>query len=665
MERKDFSTFSHFDERAAAFFSLGQNKHAIAQNDTPALSAVITTSGTAVMNCYPALAEAYECEIPFLLISADRPIQMHGKRANQTTAQNDIFSKHTLKSLQIDLSKKVSMPERLLKRVAAALSDLRGPIHINLHLEEPSLKIDKTALSHNSENEKLSQIITATKKLSLPNPFFRQSNSKKQSKEWSLFEKTLDKYVKHLQKHRPSLISAFQKVCDPQSNSHTPLPQNLPPQVLSKNTSKKDNIDLSSPTYQSLLPVPPQNLLFGLIIVGSSTLAESLQIKRCLQHFSLPIVIDVGSPLKNQMSSNPLVFLQHEAWIEKIDCKLTFLFHFGGTFVSKKLFEYLEKHPPKNAFHFESPMRTKKIGFRNFSPISIAATYDQIEKEINFFFNKKVNPLKKGEGIYKNIAALQPKNLLEGKKENPNKTKGIYEATEKKTQSKKTVIRQLPWSELKFVDMYFSHDRKKNVAEKNKTLQRADTLFLGNSMPIRIADLLETNGKFMHIFSNRGISGIDGLIATFLGIISSQEKSKPSSQLSRYDLLIGDLSSLHDLSSFLMTKKLFDKKTLQSKKLAINFLILNNQEGGIFRNLKSLDPLTNSNKNNDYLYCHGWNFSQIAKMSSLDYFVVEKEEDTKGAFEELTKIGIRIIEAVFDGKKSSFVYRKYIKQIAG
>ena len=67
---KDFETLSIVDERCAAFFALG-----IAQQTLKPV-ALVCTSGSALLNYYPAIAEAYYSQIPLVVISADRPAHL-------------------------------------------------------------------------------------------------------------------------------------------------------------------------------------------------------------------------------------------------------------------------------------------------------------------------------------------------------------------------------------------------------------------------------------------------------------------------------------------------------------------------------------------------------------------------------------------------------------
>ena len=55
-------------------------------------SVIITTSGTAVANLHPAVLEAHHSGVPLILLTADRPAELRGVGANQTTDQVGIFS---------------------------------------------------------------------------------------------------------------------------------------------------------------------------------------------------------------------------------------------------------------------------------------------------------------------------------------------------------------------------------------------------------------------------------------------------------------------------------------------------------------------------------------------------------------------------------------------
>ncbi|WP_296196802.1 thiamine pyrophosphate-binding protein [uncultured Microbacterium sp.] len=78
------------DERVAGFTALGIGREARVHGD-PRPAAVICTSGTAVANLLPAVLEAHHAGVPLLLLTADRPPELRGVGANQTTRQPGIF----------------------------------------------------------------------------------------------------------------------------------------------------------------------------------------------------------------------------------------------------------------------------------------------------------------------------------------------------------------------------------------------------------------------------------------------------------------------------------------------------------------------------------------------------------------------------------------------
>ena len=78
------------DERSAGFIALGAAR-AHALNGHSRCAAVVTTSGTAVSNLHPAVSEADAAGVPLLVISADRPHELVGTGASQTTEQTGLF----------------------------------------------------------------------------------------------------------------------------------------------------------------------------------------------------------------------------------------------------------------------------------------------------------------------------------------------------------------------------------------------------------------------------------------------------------------------------------------------------------------------------------------------------------------------------------------------
>jgi 2-succinyl-5-enolpyruvyl-6-hydroxy-3-cyclohexene-1-carboxylate synthase len=126
----DFEAISIVDERCAAFFALG-----IAQQ-TQKPVAIICTSGSALLNYYPAIAEAYYSQIPLVVISADRPKHLIDIGDGQTIRQENVFHNHILHSANLREDDSESNIRSLVKAFSL-LTHVKGPIHINAPFDEP------------------------------------------------------------------------------------------------------------------------------------------------------------------------------------------------------------------------------------------------------------------------------------------------------------------------------------------------------------------------------------------------------------------------------------------------------------------------------------------------------------------------------------------------
>lgn len=124
------------DERSSAFFALGLAK----KMQLPV--AIVTTSGTATAELYPAIIEAYNSRTPLIVITADRPPELIGTGANQTINQQNIYANH------IRLFEDAGLPrinELALKRLQAkarilfetAIFKNAGAVHINFPFRKP------------------------------------------------------------------------------------------------------------------------------------------------------------------------------------------------------------------------------------------------------------------------------------------------------------------------------------------------------------------------------------------------------------------------------------------------------------------------------------------------------------------------------------------------
>ena len=125
-----FTCYSIADERCAAFFALG-----IAQQ-TKKPVAVVCTSGSALLNYYPALAEAFYSQIPFIVISADRPFDKIDIGDGQTIRQENVFLNHSLYNANLTEDASEENDVFINEAINVAIAR-KGPVHINVPFEEP------------------------------------------------------------------------------------------------------------------------------------------------------------------------------------------------------------------------------------------------------------------------------------------------------------------------------------------------------------------------------------------------------------------------------------------------------------------------------------------------------------------------------------------------
>ena len=125
-----FQCYSIADERCAAFFALG-----IAQQ-TKQPVALVCTSGSALLNYYPAFAEAFYSQIPLIVISADRPQSKIDIGDGQTIRQENVFVNHSLYNANLNEAVSKENDYKINQAIDIALNK-KGPVHINAPFEEP------------------------------------------------------------------------------------------------------------------------------------------------------------------------------------------------------------------------------------------------------------------------------------------------------------------------------------------------------------------------------------------------------------------------------------------------------------------------------------------------------------------------------------------------
>ena len=125
-----FQCYSIADERSAGFFALG-----IAQQ-TKQPVALVCTSGSALLNYYPAIAEAFYSQIPLVVLSADRPQSKIDIGDGQTIRQENVFANHSLFNANLQEGASLENDQKINEALNKAFAQ-KGPVHINAPFEEP------------------------------------------------------------------------------------------------------------------------------------------------------------------------------------------------------------------------------------------------------------------------------------------------------------------------------------------------------------------------------------------------------------------------------------------------------------------------------------------------------------------------------------------------
>ena len=210
--QEGFTCYSIADERCAAFFALGLAQ----QLQKPV--AVVCTSGSAVLNYYPAVAEAFYSQIPLLIVSADRPKNKIDIGDGQTIRQENVFANHIVYSANLTENASPQNDNLIVSAIETAIS-LKGPAHINVPFEEPLyetlLEPTYIPIISNSFNEKsefnldakfLSEWQSAKKKLILVGELLPNAIEQKYIESLANDESVLVLLEKTSNLHHPTFI---------------------------------------------------------------------------------------------------------------------------------------------------------------------------------------------------------------------------------------------------------------------------------------------------------------------------------------------------------------------------------------------------------------------------------------------------------------------------
>jgi 2-succinyl-5-enolpyruvyl-6-hydroxy-3-cyclohexene-1-carboxylate synthase len=185
-----------------------------------------------------------------------------------------------------------------------------------------------------------------------------------------------------------------------------------------------------------------------------------------------------------------------------------------------------------------------------------------------------------------------------------------------------------------------------------ESLKKGDNLILGNSMPIRDADMFTPNlGVDINVFANRGTSGIDGVTSTAMGIAAiTSLKLKSENTM----LITGDLAFFYDLSGLYQSMRYGMKLTI---------VVINNKGGGIF----SFLPV--SNYGTEYfeefwLTNPNLSIPKAAQLFNCLYFFADNIKALNESLESSRqKDGVTIIEVSSDMNENTTAHKALLESL--
>ena len=496
-----FRRHLHFDERGLGFMALGLAKG----SGRPV--AVIMTSGTAVANLWPAVAEAQLTGVPLIILSADRPPELIDNGANQAIDQQGIFGRYPVYQQNLPSPTPTIPAAFVLSSVDQALAQQAltpGPVHFNCMYPEPLYPGD----AYQDFSDYLAPL----------------GDWLHSSEPWSPWQQN-------------------EQIC---------------------------------PRQPDWAAVQGKR---GIIVAGRiQDPAQAQVVAELAERLGWPLLADLQSQIR--FDARNLIHmdlaLQNSCFVTEL-ARAEVLLQFGARLISKRLGQFIKQHPWQDYWLVDP------------QPARLDPDYRLRRRLVC--------------------------------------TPGAFAAAHPVDH------RHLPWHRLAERQQGISGqirracDRFSELGVCHRLTQLIQgQLFVGNSMPARLMDMLGETGKGpSRLMTNRGASGIDGLIATAFGFsLSSDEPTT---------LLLGDLSALHDLNSLALLGK-------GSRPLVV--ILLNNDGGSIFRML----PVPTKDALLETYYClpHGLHFEHAAAMFGLHYraptTLAEFEQDYATALEK----GVTLIE---------------------
>ena len=378
-----FTSDPHFkcvnvpDERAAAFIALGMAR---ASGEAVLL---MCTSGSAILNYYPAVAEAFYQKLPLVVLSADRPPEWIDQADGQTIRQHKVLEQHTVFS---DSLRSEPQDEDLRRHnnylinlaLETALRENRGPVHLNVPFREPLYDV------HDEET-------------SLP----AVRNFTRTVPEQSLPENELLEIQEIWDASKNILILIGMRDPDTLFNEQmTELAASGRALIFTETTSNL-NVPHTFPCIDRLIDSAPVELIQSLkpdLLITAGGPVVSKKIKKVLRDFDIPehfhiedaqIPLDTYGALTRHIPTAPEVFFDavdfgsdrnpHTAQLQKTEQALKT--------AHKQFLETAPWSDLKVFEHLTNTLTDESVHLANSSPVRYAQLFNQPEK-VTFYSNR-------------------------------------------------------------------------------------------------------------------------------------------------------------------------------------------------------------------------------------------------------------------------------------
>ena len=348
----------------------------------------------------------------------------------------------------------------------------------------------------------------------------------------------------------------------------------------------------------------------GVIVCGPETYLNEKKLFELAQRLGFPVLADPLSNLRCRPSLNENVlgaydsFLRLPALVESL--APDFVLRFGAPPTSKPLATYLKRYEDVHQVLVAPPGTW-------LDPEITASEVIDAELDVHDLL-AKVDPAPRATGW---LAAWQ-----EAEQRALDATRAVIEADE--AMSEPAVFHELP-----------------------AALISGWTIFAGNSMPVRDLDSFFPAGKEHFSFAaNRGVSGIDGVVSTALGVAAKQG--------GWLLLVVGDLSFYHDMNGLLAARSFGLRATI---------VLVNNDGGGIF----SFLPQNDDEEHFEALFGtpHGLDFAPVATLYGLGWQRVETRAAYAAALREAAVApGVNVIEVRTDRAANLALHQRIWRAVA-